>query len=145
MAATTAINRTSRLRPAEGVMGETRQVALGIRTQTQQVSNIWIISVFALLVCTFLVYFHTVLIENQANHKQQQIIRMKEENDMLQARLAELKTLPEVEARANRLGMQPVDQYHYISIDPQMYQRAESPNTVDISPARYPVQTPVGF
>lgn len=144
MAATTALKRVTRLQPAQGMV-ETRHVALGIRTRTEQLSNIWILSVFALLVCTFMVYFHTVLIENQANHKQQEIIRTKEQNDLLNARLTELKTLSSVEARANQLGMKPVENYQYISIDPQLYQNAEAPSAVDISPPRYPVQTPVGF
>jgi hypothetical protein len=145
MAATTALKRIARLQPAQGVLQETRHVALGIRTRTEQISNVWILAVFGLLVCTFLVYFHTVLIENQANHKQQNIIRLKEENDVLHVRLAELKTLASVEARANRMGMKPVENYHYITVDPQIYQSAEAPTAVDISAPRYPVQTPVGF
>lgn len=145
MAATTALKRIARLQPTQGILPETRQVALGVRTRTEQISNIWILAVFGLLVCTFLVYFHTVLIESQANTKQQAIIKIKEENDMMHARLAELKTLSSVEARANRLGMKPVESYRYISVDPQIYQSADTPNAVDISPPRYPVQTPVGF
>lgn len=144
MAATTALKRTARLQPAQGMI-ETRHVALGIRTRSEQLSNVWILAVFGLLVCTFMVYFHTVLIENQANHKQQEIIRIKEENDMLNVRLTELKTLASVEARATKMGMKPVENYQYISIDPKIYQNAEVPSTVDISPPRYPVQTPVGF
>ncbi|PKL76986.1 MAG: hypothetical protein CVV27_07460 [Candidatus Melainabacteria bacterium HGW-Melainabacteria-1] len=145
MAATTALKRAARLQPAQGMIGETRQVVLGVTTKTEQIPNIWILSVFGLLVCTFLVYFHTVLIENQANHKQQEIIRIKEENDMLVARLAELKTLPSVEARATRMGMQPVENFHYISVDSQVYQTAQSSAGVDVSTPRYPVQTPIGF
>ena len=126
-------------------MIETRQVALGLRTRSEHISNVWILAVFGLLVCTFLVYFHTVLIENQANQKQQDIIRIKEENNLLSARLTELKTLAAVEARASSMGMQPVENYHYISVDPQIYQGAATPGKVDISAPRYPVQTPVGF
>lgn len=90
-------------------------------------------------------YFHTVLIENQANKKQQQIMQIQEQNDMLQAQLAELKTLPSVESRALAMGMQPVEQYHYISIESELYRQATHPPALDISPARYPVQPPIGF
>lgn len=144
MAASTALNGTTRLQP--GIqLGQTRHFLVGVRTRTEYISNFWIVSVFGLLVCTFLVYFHTVLIESQANHKQQEIIRIQEQNDMMQARLAELKTLSTVEARATELGMQPVEQYRYIALDPTLSQRAALPLVVDNTPSRYPVQPPAGF
>ncbi|MGV3526697.1 MAG: hypothetical protein ACO1RX_20935 [Candidatus Sericytochromatia bacterium] len=145
MAATTALTRATRVQPVQGALaGESRQLVWGIRSRTEQVSNVWILSVFGLLVFTFLIYFHTVLIESQANHKQQEIIKIQEQNANMQARLAELKSLAAVESRATGLGMQPVEQYHYISIDPQLY-KSTAPLAVDVSAPRYPVQTPVGF
>lgn len=146
MAASTAFSHTTRLQaPVQHFPGETRQWVLGVRTRTERISNLWIVSVFGLLVCTFLVYFHTVLLENQANKKQQQIIQMKEQNDMFQAQLAELRTLSSVEARAMAMGMQPVEQYQYISLSPEIYQEAIQTDLIEAESARYPVQPPVGF
>ena len=147
MAATTALNYSTRLQPTTGkIPGETRQWVLGVRTRTERIPNFWIFSVFGLLICTFLIYFHTVLIENQANKKQQEIIQIKEQNDLYQAQLAELKTLSSVEARATALGMQPVAQYHYISLSPEVYSAAaQTSSSIAIEAVRYPVQPPLGY
>lgn len=145
MAASTALNGTTRLQSRMADLGHTRHVLVGVRTRTERISSFWILSVFGLLVCTFLIYFHTVLIESQANHKQQEIIRIQEQNNMMQASLAELKTLSAVEAHANALGMQPVEQYRYITLDSAMTQKASSPLIIEVRSARYPVQPPAGF
>lgn len=143
--AVTTLKQSSQLLPATEFGVPTRQVAVTIKRQTQQLSNYWIISVFGLLLCTFLFYFHSVIVEYQANKKQIDIIKIKEENDMLQAKLSELKTLPAVEARANKMGMQPVDQFHYISVDSQVYDRGQSANAIEISAPKYPMQPPIGY
>ncbi|MBF2053185.1 MAG: hypothetical protein IGS03_06930 [Candidatus Sericytochromatia bacterium] len=145
MAASTAFNASARVQAIAAPHADTRQIATGKVIRTEKIASSWIISVFGLLICTFLVYFHTVLIENQANKKQQQIMQIQEQNDMLQAQLAELKTLPAVESRAQAMGMQPVEQYHYISIESELYRQATHPPALDVSPVRYPVQPPIGF
>ena len=143
--AVTTLKQRSQLLPATEFGVPTRQVAVSIKRQTQQLSNYWIVSVFGLLLCTFLFYFHSVIVEYQANKKQIGIIKIKEENDMLQAKLSELKTLPAVEARANKMGMQPVEQFHYISVDSHVYDRGQSANAIEISVPKYPMQPPIGY
>lgn len=142
MAATTALNPTTRVQPAQG---EVRSFQVGVTTRTEQLSSVWIFSVFGLLICTFLIYFHTVLLENQANHKQQEIIRVKEQNDAMMAQLAELKTLSNVEAHANRMGMKPAESFKYIALPAGEVLSVQNVGKLDLSSASYPIQPPVGF
>ncbi len=142
MAATTALNPSTRVQP---VQGEVRSFQVGVKTRTEQLSSVWIFSVFGLLICTFLIYFHTVLLENQANNKQQEIIRVKEQNDAMMAQLAELKTLAHIEAQANIMGMQPAENFKYISLESGLAQGVHNVGKLDLSSASYPIQPPVGF
>ena len=105
------VSRISNLPLGATTPEEIRQIPIGKRTRTVSISNVWIFSVFILLLGTFMLYFHTVLLENQANRKQQAIIQLRESNDALHAQLAELSTLPVVEARAQAMGMQEADNY----------------------------------
>lgn len=130
---------------ASNTGGDIRQLPVGKRTRTVSVSNVWIFSVFGLLMCTFMLYFHTVLLENQANRKQQAIILLRESNDGLHAQLAELSTLPVVERRAQAMGMQSADNYRYIRISSKTVVSASQAQHVEVTPANYPVQPPLGF
>ena len=142
MAATTALTPSTRVQP---LPAEVRSFQVGVKTRTEQISNVWIFSVFGMLICTFLVYFHTVLLENQANHKQQEIIRLKEQNDAMMAQLAEVKTLANVEAKANKMGMVPAENFKYIAIESEQALSIHNVGKLDISSASYPIQPPVGF
>ena len=84
-----------------------------------------ILPLIGLLLCSLTLYFHTVLVESQANAKQQEIIKMKEENYELQALLAELKTLPSIDLKAKELGMESVKDFHYITIPASLYNYQE--------------------
>lgn len=146
MAATTAFQQTQQLQPTTGAYaGEIRRFPVGVRTRREQISNVWIFAVFGLLVSTFLIYFHTVLLENQANHKQQEIIKLKEQNDAMLAQLAEIKTLPNVEQKALNLGMQPAESFRYITMTGAAASGLISLSSSSAVPARYPVQPPIGF
>lgn len=127
------------------IVGEIREIPIGKRTRTITISNVWIFSVFGLLMCTFMLYFHTVLLENQANRKQQAIIQLRESNDALHAQLAELSTLPVVEKRAQVMGMQSADSYRYIRISSKTVVTASQAQHVEVSSTSYPVQPPLGF
>lgn len=147
MAATqTLLNRVPGLSPmGSNTVSDIRQIPIGKRTRTVSISNVWIFSVFGLLMCTFMLYFHTVLLENQANRKQQAIIQLRESNDELHAQLAELSTLPVVEKRAQAMGMQSADNYRYIRISSKTVVSASQAQHVDVTPASYPIQPPLGF
>lgn len=147
MAATqTLLNQVPGLSPmSSNTVGEIRQIPIGRRIRTVSVSNVWIFSVFGLLMCTFMLYFHTVLLENQANRKQQSIIKLRESNDGLHAQLAELSTLPVVEKRAQAMGMQSADNYRYIHVSSKTVVSASQAQHVEVTPAAYPVQPPLGF
>lgn len=150
MAATnTLLNQVSRLSSltmGTSTAGEIRQIPIGKRTRTVGISNVWIFSVFGLLLTAFMLYFHTVLLESHANQKQQSIIQLRESNDGLHAQLAELSTLPVVEKRAQAMGMQAADSYRYIHISSKTVVTAnQTTQHVDSTHASYPIQPPLGF
>lgn len=145
MAATTALNDTTRLQNREETLTRTLTgQKMKYRTE-QPVSTLSILSLSGLFLCSLLIYFHTVLVENQANKKQMQIIHTKEENSVLQASLAERKSLANVEKKALSLGMQAVDQYHYISLESAVYHQADELSSVSLPANSRSVRTPVGF
>jgi hypothetical protein len=148
MAATTAINSTSTLQSHTAVPTPTRTFVTRktvVRTEQNQLSPLVIISLTSLFVLSLLVYFHTVLVENQANAKQQMIIKTKAENDVLQAALAEKKSLAIVEQKALGMGMQPVENYHYITLDSATFHEAENNSYQPVAQIVSAPRTPVGF
>lgn len=147
MAATTVLNTPTPL-PAEAATGSSNTRSFITRktvVRTEQLSPFTIFSLTSLFVLSLLVYFHTVLVENQANKKQQQIISIKEENDVLQATLAEKKSLAVVEQKAIGMGMMPVEQYHYITLDSTTFHDAENKQYQPVVQSHIPPRTPVGF
>lgn len=92
MAATTVLNTPTHLQAQVAASSNTNTRSFITRktvVRTEQLSPFTIFSLTSLFVLSLLVYFHTVLVENQANQKQQQIISIKADNDVLQAVLAE--------------------------------------------------------
>lgn len=89
-------------------------------------------------------YIHTVLLESKANQKQQEIIAIKEKNDKLQATLAELKTLPAIEIKAQSMGMQQVKSFSYLKVAPAVFAASAAMPEAQ-TPAEPIRQLPVGF
>ncbi|PIQ28850.1 hypothetical protein COW36_09635 [bacterium (Candidatus Blackallbacteria) CG17_big_fil_post_rev_8_21_14_2_50_48_46] len=146
MAATTALNNTTQLQARVEATPWTRTFTTKKTiVRTEQISPMGILFLVSLFVGSLLIYFHSVLIENQANQKQQQIIHTKEENDVLQAVLAEKKSLATVEQKAMGMGMQQVENYHYITLESSVYHQAESGSSIAIQSKSKEIRTPVGF
>ncbi len=144
MAATqTLLNQTPGLSPLNPSVNEIRHIPIGKRTRVTRIPNVWIFSVFGLLMFTFLLYFHTVIVENQANRKQQEIIQLRQSNDALHAQLAELSSLPTVEQQAKAMGMQSTDSYRYINVSSKLV--VSQTQHLDVSAPSYPIQPPLGF
>lgn len=89
-------------------------------------------------------YIHTVILESHANKTQQAIIALKEQNDKMQATLAELKTLPAIESKAQVMGMQQVKSFTYLKVAPVVFEApAISPETEMVTES--PRQFNTGF
>lgn len=143
MAATTALNHTTPLQKPGHIRFFPKNT---LKSRIDQpVSTLSIISLSGLFVCSLLIYFHTVLIEYQANTTQMRIIQTKEENAILQASLAERKSLANVEKKALAFGMQAVDQYHYISLESAAYHQTDELNTIALPANQQVINPPIGF
>ncbi|MBT9546629.1 MAG: hypothetical protein IV090_14660 [Candidatus Sericytochromatia bacterium] len=148
MAATSVLNTPTHMQAQVAASSNTNTRSFITRktvVRTEQLSPFTIFSLTSLFVLSLLVYFHTVLVENQANQKQQQIITIKADNDVLQAVLAEKKSLAVVEQKAIGMGMMPVEQYHYITLDSSTYHDAENKHYQPVIQTHTPPRTPVGF
>jgi hypothetical protein len=98
-----------------------------------------------LVIASIVVYHHTVLIENQANHIQSEIIRTREANSVMQAELAARKSLPVIEKKAQGLGMTPVENYQYITLEKAALVQLAQPTSFSVRIPIRQVEPPVGF
>lgn len=87
-------------------------------------SSYIIIALGFIFSCSLILYFHTVLLETQANKQQQEIISIKEQNYKLSVELAEMKTLPTIDKKAYKMGMKPAKNIKYIVMPSQFFTEA---------------------
>lgn len=107
--------------------------------------NRLVVAFVSFLILSFIVYYHTVVVEKSLNDKQNIIIKFQEQNCVLRNNLSQLQALPQVDQHAtDKLAMTTPTELTYLTIS--KVQLALPEKVIPVSkPFKFSLTTPVGY